>query len=287
LFFIKKMTIQDVKIGFRSRLNKRYETKEIQSLCSIFLEHIGITKHDAIISPTYILSPNQTETYEQCIARLENDEPIQYILGSAYFYGLLFAVNQSVLIPRQETEQLVETIINRYKNETCTIIDLCTGSGCIAISLAKLLPKAQVIAVDISADAIDIAKQNARTHGVNIDFITHDILDFGMHSKLPNAHVIVSNPPYVRQSDKEHMHKNVLAYEPEIALFVPNENALLFYKALAQISMKRLQTNGFIMCEINEALGPETKQLFVDSGFTDCTIIYDIHEKQRFITAKK
>jgi len=283
------MTIQDVKIEFQSKLTNIYDTKEIQSICFLFLEHIGISKTESVIEPQYKLLPEQLQLYKHVISRLQQYEPIQYILGYTDFYGLRFLVNPSVLIPRQETELLAHMLVSRYTQESSLrVLDACTGSGCIAVSIAKNITNVSVVGIDICENALHVATQNAHNNNVAISFLEFDILNYAMHSSLGKFDVIVSNPPYVRQCEKQNMQTNVLKFEPKIALFVEDSNPLVFYEALAQLGQETLVSGGSLYCEINEALGTETCALFQNAGYTSCRIIKDLHKKNRFIqTIKK
>lgn len=285
----KVMTIQNVKIEFQSKLTNIYTTKEIQSICFLFLEHIGFSKTDCIITPHHKLSAEQITIYTNVISRLQRNEPIQYILGHADFYGLQFAVNPSVLIPRQETNLLVQMIISEHQQKPSPrILDACTGSGCIAISIAKNMENASVSAFDISKKALETAYINAQNNNTSISFYELDILDTQAHSKLDTYDILVSNPPYVRQCEKQNMHANVLAFEPEIALFVEDSNPLIFYEALAHLGQKVLPSGGDLYCEINEELGTKTCAVFKNAGYDVCSIHKDLHGKNRFIhTIKK
>lgn len=282
------MTITDVKIGFQSRLTNIYSLKEIDSMCSLFLEYIGYSKHDLIINGSASLEKTQIELYQEFLNRLSKHEPIQYITEEAYFYGNTFKVSPSVLIPRQETEQLVDILIKQHAQEPdLRLLDMCTGSGCIAISIQLAIPTARVFAADISEQALKIAQENANKHKTAVDFCQCDLLQKSAYTMLPKCSILVSNPPYVRQCEKEYMQKNVLDFEPEIALFVSNENPLVFYHALADVGHAILEKNGNLYCEINEHLGEETKQVFIQSGYSSVSIIQDIHNKNRFIHAIK
>lgn len=284
---LSTMTIQDVKIEFQTRLDKIYGKKEQESLRSLFFEHINISQTDCVLHPETKLNKQQIHECADVLNRLEKHEPIQYILGYSYFYELLFDVNPSVLIPRQETELLVHTIIQHHSHQAETILDLCTGSGCIAISLAHKLPKSEVYAVDISEKALRCAQHNADKHKTKVHFSQHDILLTETYSTLPECSIIVSNPPYVRQSEKEYMKTNVLKYEPSLALFVPDAEALLFYQAIAEIGTTRLKPNGHIYCEINEAFGKEVVEIFSEKEYKEVHLIHDLHDKERFVHAIK
>ncbi|MDA3883260.1 MAG: peptide chain release factor N(5)-glutamine methyltransferase [Bacteroidales bacterium] len=281
------MTIQDVKIEFQTRLDKIYPKKEQESFRALFFEHIGLSQTDCILYPQQKVSEQQAQLCSKVINRLEKHEPIQYILGYAYFYDLSFEVNPSVLIPRQETELMVHTIIQNHSQNTETILDLCTGSGCIAISLAHNLTKAHVHAVDISSEALVCAQNNAIKHTTSVHFSQQNILAEHTYKTLPECSIIVSNPPYVRQSEKQYMNANVLNYEPDLALFVSDSQPLLFYDAIADIGNSRLTQHGHLYCEINEAFGKEVAEIFSRKGYKEVHLIRDLHEKNRFVHAIK
>ena len=256
------MTIQDVKIEFQQKLAKLYEPKEIQSIFSLIAEDLDFSPTHLILHKDDELSDTQKYFFEQCLQRLATAEPIQYVRGKADFYDLQFWVNPSVLIPRQETEELVNVILQENKNNTPKIIDLGTGSGCIAITLAKHLPNAKVSAVDISEQALQMAKSNALKNDVSVDSYLGDMQDDVFMSQFPRFDIIVSNPPYVCDSEKIEMRANVLQYEPHLALFVEDTNPLQFYRAIAHFASEHLAENGTVYCEINETLGEKTKRLF-------------------------
>lgn len=223
--------------------------------------------------------------FEQDIRRLNDEEPIQYVLGHAWFYGRKFQVTPSVLIPRPETEGLVRLILERRQRSPVShVLDIGTGSGCLAVTLSLELAGGEVSATDISTDALDVARENAVALGAAVRFHGHDIL----REELSLAHldVVVSNPPYVRQSESGSMAKNVLAYEPSRALFVPDENPLVFYHAIADRALRALRPGGILAVEINEHLGLETRTVIQEAGFTTVDLHHDVFGKPRFITAQ-
>jgi len=221
------------------------------------------------------------------IKSIKTGMPLQYALGETEFQGMTFKLNESVLIPRPETEELVGLIVQENKlRKNISVLDVGTGSGCIAISLAKLL-EAKASAVDISDKALELARANADLNGVDVQFIQMDILDERVHERLPNnLDLIVSNPPYVRESEKELMQSNVLDYEPDLALFVKDEQALIFYKTIAKMAQKHLAQTGQLWFEINEYLAKETKML-VEQYFDKVIIINDYKGVARFIKASR
>ncbi|MCL2328719.1 MAG: peptide chain release factor N(5)-glutamine methyltransferase [Bacteroidetes bacterium] len=300
------MTIFSIKQLYQTNLQEKYSLNEISAILKLLAEDCNISHFDIATNPHKEFLENEEQFFMQALERLQTNEPIQYIRGKADFYGLEFDVSPAVLIPRGETELLVHVIVQRAQYMASTplshravversrtakpstklndiIIDACTGSGCIAIALAKNLPQAKIYACDISAEALEIAKRNAQKNNVAIEFLQCDILQQSAYTQLPQCSILVSNPPYVMESEKAKMHANVLDFEPDLALFVSNENPLLFYDALAQLGLQILQSKGILFCEINEALGLETQQLFKNYGYTQVEILCDLHDKQRFV----
>lgn len=281
------MLIQEFKKYFFSELANLCPETEIQSFFTILVEfRLHLSRIQLALEHNFELDNADLDFLQNALLKLKNQIPIQYIVGETTFYGLMFKVDKNVLIPRPETEELVEWIIqNHKKNESLKILDIGTGSGCIAVSLAKNLPNAQVSALDISAEALNIAKNNAEFNQVTIDFIPADILTI---EKLPNTFdVIVSNPPYVRESEKDLMQQNVLLNEPHIALFVENENPLLFYDKIAELAKNHLTENGVLYFEINQYLGEETVDLLKSKEFKNIELKKDIYGVDRMVKCLK
>lgn len=268
-----------------SRVTLNEEKAEIQSIIYLLLENkFGLTKTD-VLSGKLIHTVNQPEL-NLCIERINNQEPIQYILKEAFFFGRSFKVNPAVLIPRPETELLIHEIIQSRIGNTnpIRILDIGTGSGCIAISLALEIKNATVIASDISPTALDCAKENAMLHKASVHFIEHDILN----AELTEAfNLIISNPPYIAIEEKSTMKPNVLEFEPHLALFAPKNDPLAFYKSIIQKSKNALSTNGSLWFEINEHFGKEVMGLMKASNFADVKIIKDIDGKERIVNGRK
>ncbi len=287
------MKIKDLKQLFVSSLLDVYPTEEIQSFFNFVVEkHLKLSRIEVALQPDKEILEEVVLIFINAIQRLKNFEPIQYIIEETEFYGLPLFVNKNVLIPRPETEELVNWIVNDIQHKETTILDIGTGSGCIAISLAHQLPNAKISAIDISKDAIKIARQNSLSNKVNVNFMEVDILKFENSKKLQNYKasefdVIVSNPPYVRALEKELMQSNVLKHEPEIALFVEDEDPLLFYKRIAQLSKDYLKSEGFLFFEINEYLGKDMIEMLIAEGFCQIEIRKDIFDKDRMIKCKK
>jgi len=256
------------------------DPEEVHAIALALMEkYFGLTLTDVLSEKEIEFQDLSTIT-----TRLNQREPLQYVLGEAEFYGRKFLVNSSVLIPRPETELLVREILE-IKLNAPRILDIGTGSGCIAIMLNLEILSSKVYAVDVSQNALDIASTNSKKLGADVSFL---LLDFLKDSLLLDpVDLVVSNPPYVRNSEKELMKSNVLNYEPHEALFVPNDDPLLFYKAIALKSKTLLKVGGKVFVEINETFGNEVKDLFQSSGFSEVKIIKDLDGKDRIVTAKK
>ncbi len=271
---------------YEEELSSIYDPGEVKQL--FLMAYSFITGKKTIFFPLESRQEIQNEIqirFLHILEELKKGKPIQHIIGEADFYGQRFLVNEHTLIPRPETEELVDWIIseNRSKKDL-SILDIGTGSGCIAISLAKHLPQARVHAIDVSAEAIIMARQNAKNQKVSIEFIEADILDWASYmSDNQQYDLIVSNPPYITPLEKEHMHINVLNYEPDSALFVEAHMPLLFYNTIADIGLHHLQHDGSIYVEINQYLSTETKDMFMKKGYSAVEIRKDLNTADRMI----
>lgn len=284
------MQILNFKKHFFSELKSFYPETEIQSFFNMLVEFkLNLTRIEVALQPNFEIGENDILFLKKAISDLKKQIPVQYIIGVTEFYGLSFEVNKNVLIPRPETEELVSWMLENSKrktqNEKLKILDIGTGSGCIAISLAKTIPNADVNALDISLEALKTAKKNAIKNKVNIQFIEADILNI---STLPDQYdFIVSNPPYVRELEKEMMQLNVLEHEPHLALFVKDQNPLLFYDKIADLAKTDLAINGRLYFEINQYLGKETVDLLKQKGFKNIELKKDLFGADRMIKADK
>ncbi|MGC4040207.1 MAG: peptide chain release factor N(5)-glutamine methyltransferase [Flavobacterium sp.] len=284
------MQIKNYRDIFRKELQSVYDAQEIDSFFYIILEKIHRMKRiDLALNPETVMDFNQIRQWKSIASDLIKQKPIQYILGETEFFGLRFEVNENTLIPRPETEELVEWIIQSTEREVgngkMNVLDIGTGSGCIAISLAKNLPDAEVFAIDVSEKALETAKKNARINQVEVTFLLKNILETeGLGQTLD---VIVSNPPYVRHLEKEEIKPNVLEYEPHLALFVDDNDALLFYRKIAELALKSLSPNGKLYFEINQYLGKETVCLLEGLGFKNIILRKDIYGNDRMIQSTK
>ena len=283
------MNIQDLKIDFFLSLKNLYSSEEIQSFFIILSKkYLGLSRLDSALHPKKEILKKEKIKFDEAIFRLRNHEPIQYILGETEFFGMPITVNKQVLIPRPETEELVSWIIEDIDKNEATILDIGTGSGCIAICLAKKINNAVVSAIDISNKAIEVAKKNTLINNVNIEFSRVDVLNFEDNSDLHHKwqskfDIIVSNPPYVRMQEKKLMQLNVVDHEPDIALFVEDDDPLLFYRKISQLSKQYLRQNGTLYLEINEYLGVEIEKMLNEAGFKHVDLKKDMFGKNRMI----
>jgi len=273
------MTIQEINNRFNTELKEIYDSSEIQAIFRYYVE-IRLNLLDSFLFNDDKIQFD-TPYFENDLAQLKQGKPVQQIVGYAFFYDFFFKVNEFTLIPRPETEELIYLIAEQYNNEQeLNIIDLGTGSGCIPITIKKILPKANVSAIDISEEALKIANLNAEELNTSINFIQQDLLeDFDLNQKYD---IIISNPPYIRELEKVEMHTNVLNHEPHLALFVTNEDPLIFYRRVAEISLIHLADNGKIFCEINQYLGQETKEMF-EKYYKNVILHQDISGNDRII----
>ena len=313
--------VKSITAFFREELAGLYSTEEIENFCFYSFEHfLGFTRSDLTLKAMETVNESELLKFNDLVKRLKCEEPIQYILGEAWFYGLKFKVNKNVLIPRPETEELVEWIVKDVRTQesgvrsqkskdkkSFWILDIGTGSGCIAIALKKELPRVDVFAMDVSATALVVAKENAALNNVAVNFVEADILQLSHPAtvKLPppitigtqiplfpqipefKFDIIVSNPPYVLSSEKQTMSKNVLGYEPHLALFVEDTDPLLFYKSIIDFAEIKLEKNGKLFFEINETMAHEVKELLLKHNFKGVEIRKDLNGKERMIKAER
>lgn len=272
-----------------AELSTAYPQNEARAIAIALCEHhTGWSRAQLLSDSKQPLSDRQQQDLKTSVDRIKNHEPLQYIIGETDFFGLPFRVDSRVLIPRPETEELVEWIINDHKNKPCrSIIDLCTGSGCIAISLAKNISDAQVYACDISEGALAVAAENAGLNEASVSFFRADVLSENIASLLPDVDVIVSNPPYVLESEKTSMQPNVTDFEPHIALFVDDADPLCFYKAIGELSIKKLSPEGILYVEINREKGEDIVGLFRNLGFGFVEMRKDLFGNARMVKAIK
>ena len=283
------MLLKQYKTHFFDALKNSQDEQEIESFFFILTEYLhNLKRVDVALNPNFELSDAEVEKWNIILADLQQEKPIQYITGEAWFYGLKFEVNENTLIPRPETEELVEWILNSpiiHHPSSMNILDIGTGTGCIPISLKANLPQANVSAIDVSEKALEVAKRNAKSNKVEINFIQTNILE--VEDLNQYFDIIVSNPPYVRNLEKEEIKKNVLDYEPHLALFVEDTDALLFYRKIAQLALKNLAPNGLLFFEINQYLGKETVELLENLGFKNIELKKDMYGNDRMVKSTR
>ncbi|MFC3196250.1 peptide chain release factor N(5)-glutamine methyltransferase [Parapedobacter deserti] len=288
--FVLMRTVAATEEQFVNELAPLYDANEARLLCFLLLEdRLGWSKQDYLLRKQAPLNETDADWLTHALALLKQAKPVQYLLGYAWFMGMKLLVDESVLIPRPETEELVHLVINKHRkatNKPLRIIDIGTGSGCIAISLKKRLPHATVYALDISEEALQVARQNAQIQSAEISFIHADILEWD--SVFPSDQlfdIVVSNPPYITDVERREMHQNVLAHEPHLALFVNGSAPLLFYEHIAAFASTHSHPPGDLYFEINRRYGQDVYDLLVKKGFRQITLHQDMHGADRIIHA--
>lgn len=280
------MSVKKILLEVKEKLYAYFSPSEVDFLAFVLLEKVTqLSKTQILLNTTFTFTKAQQEILENDIQRIIAQEPWQYVVGEIDFLGSKLKVNSSVLVPRPETEEWVQKLIQKHKNQNFRhILEIGTGSGCIAITLAKAFPDAELTALDISQEAIILAFQNSLDNKVNINFL---YLDFLTWQTSYSWDLIVSNPPYICESEKRQMQTNVLAYEPPQALFVPDEKPLLFYEKIARLAQNHLSERGWLYVEINERFGTEVKALFEQYGLQNVKIQQDFAGKDRVAIARK
>jgi len=274
------------------QLNELFEIEEARAMADRLLEHyFHLSPTQRVLAGTTVADIERIPLITDAVKKLLRKIPLQYVLGTAFFMDMEFAVNTSVLIPRPETEEMVSLIIKQYSDKDAgqklEILDIGTGSGCIAIALKRFLSASEISAIDISEEALKVAAYNAAKNNATVNYIHADILDKTQWNELPQFDLIVSNPPYVTHEEKKQMLPNVLEHEPHTALFVPDDDPLLFYRAIIAFSKIKLRKAGVLWFEINEMFGVELKNLAESKGFKEVNIFFDIRGKSRFLHAVK
>ncbi|WP_339754025.1 peptide chain release factor N(5)-glutamine methyltransferase [uncultured Winogradskyella sp.] len=290
------MLLKDLKKIYHKELDAIYGKEEVNSFFFLCIEHyLNLPRFQLALQPEFAIIKSETDTFFEVLESLKQQKPIQYIIGKTEFYGLPFKVNENVLIPRPETEEIVAFVLQNIKKQKLNskvikILDIGTGSGCIAITLAKHLPNAKVYALDVSKEALKVATLNAELNMANVTFIQANILvkrslsELNMESKFD---IIVSNPPYVRKLEKVEIKPNVLDNEPHLALFVEDNDPLQFYKVITDFAVDNLKTKGELFFEINQYLGEETKALLTDVNFKEIELLKDLNGNYRMLKGRK
>ncbi|MFY0254021.1 peptide chain release factor N(5)-glutamine methyltransferase [Chitinophaga sp. 30R24] len=283
------MTIQTAFTYITGAISELYDEREAANIAHIIMEYLtGMSKLDRIVHKTKILSPEQNQRLKEAIEALQHHEPVQYITGTSWFYGMELFVNNQVLIPRPETEELVEWMVqDAAHRHRLHILDVGTGSGCIPLALKKSLPDAQVSALDVSEGALEVARRNAIRQRLEVNFLQLDALNPQEMATLPSFDLIVSNPPYITQSEQQIISRLVWGAEPSLALFVPDNDSLLFYRHISLMAREKLLPGGALYFEINEALGKEVVVLMEQLGFQEVTLKQDMFGKDRMVKGKR
>ncbi len=278
-------TLKQIQQVFVQQLHDVYPENEARQFVYILaLYQLGYSKVDCLMKDIETLAVDDQSFFADALDQLKQHVPVQHIIGETEFYGLPFTVNKNVLIPRPETEELVQWIIQDTPKTNCRILDIGTGSGCIPITLKHHLPQAEVASWDVSEKALEVARHNAMINNAEVVFEIKDALNPIFEQDF-EVDIMVSNPPYIRESEQIVMQKNVLNYEPHLALFVPDNDALLFYNAIANLALQILKEGGVIYFEINEALGKEMVVLMTQKGFRNIELRNDINDKPRMLKA--
>jgi len=292
----KHVDYRGLKIEFTEALASHFTASEIKLMWRESLRHyFAISASDQLMSDDRIFSSNECELLDQLIKRLKAGEPFQYLMGGIEFYGLELKIDSRALIPRPETEELVDWISQSHQHETKNILDVCSGSGCIALALSKTFQKANVYGVEYSIEAIELANENAIALKLPVNFIEVDVLEEKAFTAFLNKRVqknglfdvVVSNPPYIPNREKSEMETNVLDYEPELALFVPDENPLLFYRAISESVLPFLSTNGALYFECHYLYVDQTREILVELGYQNVEKRQDLQGKWRMLKAQK
>jgi release factor glutamine methyltransferase len=278
------MTIQEAGRHLLEQLQQLYDRREASNIAELVMEQLtGLRKIDRMVKKDTALSNGQADKLNIYIKALQQHRPVQYVLGEAWFYGMKFFVNDQVLIPRPETEELVQWIIDENSDGLLRIFDVGTGSGCIPIALKKKLPGATVYSCDVSEGALNMARKNASALKADVDFFQMDILDPGTWASISLLNIIVSNPPYIPLNERSLMHANVIDYEPHLALFVEDNDPLIFYRTIAELGTKKLSSPGKVYVEVHEDLAKDVAEIFTKSNYHSVEIKKDMQGKERMI----
>ncbi|WP_299758886.1 peptide chain release factor N(5)-glutamine methyltransferase [uncultured Pontibacter sp.] len=278
-------TIQQLQQHIRESIKAAYPEPEAASIAQLVLEHVlQKNRVQLTLAQQEQVQPEQQEQVQQIIMRLQQQEPVQYVLGIAHFYGLELQVDERVLIPRPETEELVDLVLREHSGQKgLQVLDICAGSGCIPLALAANLPDAKVYGLEVSEGALEVARANAAKYKLPVEWLQSDIFEPAPSINPASLDIITSNPPYVLEQEKEQMRENVLQYEPHLALFVPNQDPLKYYRRITEVALELLKKGGKLYFEINERYGLEVKELLLEAGFAEAQVGQDLFGKDRIL----
>ncbi|OKL40706.1 peptide chain release factor N(5)-glutamine methyltransferase [Pontibacter flavimaris] len=282
-------TIQQLQQHIRESIRAVYPEPEAGSIAQLVLEHVlQKGRVQLTLAQQEEVQPGQEAQIEQIILRLQRQEPVQYVLGVAHFYGLELQVDERVLIPRPETEELVDLVLREHKGlQRLQVLDICAGSGCIPLALAANLPNAQVYGLEVSAGALEVALANAAKYKLPVQWLQADIFESIQSINSASLDIITSNPPYVLEEEKRQMRENVLQYEPHLALFVPDQDPLKFYRRITEVAQQLLKEGGKLYFEVNERYGRDVKALLLAAGFAQAQVVQDLFGKDRIVWGTK
>ena len=280
-------TVQEMQQYIHQSISEAYPEPEAGAVAQLVLEHVlQKSRTELRLGRQEQVTTEQEMQVQQAVARLQQQEPVQYVLGEAHFYGLDLQVDARVLIPRPETEELVDLVLKEHKGQAgLQVLDICTGSGCIPLALAANLKDADVYGLEISGGALGVARANADRHKLSVTWLQQDIFEPVQRIKRASLDIITSNPPYVLEEEKQLMCPNVLAYEPHLALFVPDTDGLKYYKTITEAGLQLLKQGGKLYFEINERYGGQVQALLLQAGFAEATVVQDLSGKDRIVRA--
>lgn len=278
-------TVQQLQQHIRESIKTAYPEPEAGSIAQLVLEHVlQKNRMQLSLAQQQEVNPEQETQLRQMVQRLQRQEPVQYVLGVAHFYGLELLVDERVLIPRPETEELVDLVLREHKaQDGLRVLDICAGSGCIPLALAANLRNAEVYGLEVSEGALEVAKANAAKYNLNINWLQADIFEPVPRITPASLDIITSNPPYVLEEEKEQMRENVLRYEPHLALFVPDQDPLKYYRRIAEVAQQLLKKGGKLYFEINERYGQQVRKLLLQLGFAEARVVKDLFGKDRIV----
>ena len=280
-------TIQQVQQYIRQSISEAYPEPEAGAVAQLVLEHVlQKSRMQLRLGQKEEITAEQETQVQRAVARLQQQEPVQYVLGEAHFYGLDLLVDARVLIPRPETEELVDLVLKEYKGQAgLQVLDICTGSGCIPLALAANLKDADIYGLEISEGALAVAGANAARYKLSVTWLQQDVYEPVQRIKPASLDIITSNPPYVLEEEKRQMRPNVLAFEPHLALFVPDNDGLKYYKRITEAGLQLLKNGGKLYFEINERYGEQVQTLLLQAGFAEAAVVQDLSRKDRIVRA--